>query len=461
MRPRWRAAVIAAAAAGVAAALIVRLTGQDSSTPTRALTATSVIQERLSSHAVRPGLAAPISGEAVVAAAGRLLIIGGLDAAGGSANGVFSLNPGSGALRAVSALPAPLHDAAAAATHDGTLVFGGGATASTDGVESLWPGGDARSVGRLPGPRSDLAAVTVGQASYVLGGYDGSTPDASVLRTADWANLRDRGAPARAGWYPAVSAEGGIIYVFGGETGDGRPTNAVQAVDTNGGSARVIAHLPHPVSHASAVVLDGRIYVLGGTIGGKASDQILSFDPSTGSTTSAGRLPMPITNAAAAALGGSGYLIGGLGGSGTPLSSVVRLTLATAPPAGAAATGATTRTTTTTTSSTESAGAPTFPFSGHLLIADRGNDRLLLVNTRKRVVWRYPGPGRPAPPGGFYFPDDAFFTHDGTGIIANEEQDERVVQLRFPSGHLTWSYGHAGVAGSSPGYLHEPDTPTS
>jgi len=92
-----------------------------------------------------------------------------------------------------------------------------------------------------------------------------------------------------------------------------------------------------------------------------------------------------------------------------------------------------------------------------MLIADRGNNRLLLVNAEKRVLWRYPGPGRPGPPGGFYFPDDAFFTHGGTGIISNEEQNERIVQLAFPSGKVTWSYGHPGVIGSSPGYLHEPD----
>lgn len=98
-----------------------------------------------------------------------------------------------------------------------------------------------------------------------------------------------------------------------------------------------------------------------------------------------------------------------------------------------------------------------YPFAGRLLIADRGNDRLLLINARKQIVWTFPSHAHPAPPGGFYFPDDAFFIHHGTGIISNEEQNERVVQLAFPSGKLEWSYGHAGVAGSEPGYLREPD----
>ena len=85
------------------------------------------------------------------------------------------------------------------------------------------------------------------------------------------------------------------------------------------------------------------------------------------------------------------------------------------------------------------------PFSGRLLIADRGNDRLLVVNADKKVLWHFPSRAHPAPPGGFYFPDDAFFIHGGTGIISNEEQNERIVQLSFPSGKLLWSYGHPGV----------------
>ena len=100
---------------------------------------------------------------------------------------------------------------------------------------------------------------------------------------------------------------------------------------------------------------------------------------------------------------------------------------------------------------------PPHPFSGQLMIADRGNNRLLVVNAQKHILWQFPSRAHPAPPGGFYFPDDAFFIHGGTGIISNEEQNERIVQLSFPAGKLLWSYGHPGLTGSEPGYLHEPD----
>src|SRR5579872_6505327 len=48
------------------------------------------------------------------------------------------------------------------------------------------------------------------------------------------------------------------------------------------------------------------------------------------------------------------------------------------------------------------------PIPGYLLIADRGNNRMLLVDNAKRVLWRYPKPGQGLSfP--FHFDDDTFF----------------------------------------------------
>jgi len=105
-----------------------------------------------------------------------------------------------------------------------------------------------------------------------------------------------------------------------------------------------------------------------------------------------------------------------------------------------------------------SASGPNDIFAGgQMLIADRGNNRLLLVNPQKKILWRYPGPGRPPPKGGFYFPDDAFFTHNGTGIISNQEENNTVVQISYPQGQVTFQYGHPRQPGSGPGFLHQPD----
>ncbi len=97
------------------------------------------------------------------------------------------------------------------------------------------------------------------------------------------------------------------------------------------------------------------------------------------------------------------------------------------------------------------------PFTGRLLIADRGNNRILLVDASKHILWRYPSKGRPAPKGGFYFPDDAFFIHHGTGLISNQEDNNTIVEIGFPSGKVLFQYGHPMVPGSGPGYLSQPD----
>jgi outer membrane protein assembly factor BamB len=401
----------------------------------------------LVAHPSHP-LPAAISGESVVATKKGPLILGGLDSSGNSASGVFLLDSAGDKLSEAGSLTGPLHDSAATLLGERVLVFGGGTEASTDAVQALSaPGGsvaagaNAEAIGRLPSVRSDLSAVAIGETAYVLGGYDGSKPIDSVLATTDGSTFTQAArlpAPAR---YLAVAALGGRIYAFGGETASGSASDAIQEIDPRAGTARIVGHLPAAVSHASAVALGGDVYVLGGEAEGLPMSQIWRFDSGKKTVSAAGRLPQPISGGAAVAVGSSAYLIGGTGSGEAPLATVVKLEVEhkTVPPP--AKTAATARK----------------PFSGKLLIADRGNNRLLVVNAKKRLLWRFPSRAHPAPPGGFYFPDDAFFTHGGTGIISNEEQNERIVQLSYPGGKLLWSYGHPGVTGSEPGYLHEPD----
>lgn len=75
----------------------------------------------------------------------------------------------------------------------------------------------------------------------------------------------------------------------------------------------------------------------------------------------------------------------------------------------------------------------------------------------KRLLWTFPNAHAPAPPTGFYFPDDAFFIHHGSGIISNQEGNDTVVEISFPAGRSIWAYGHPHVAQPNPGYLHQPD----
>ena len=79
------------------------------------------------------------------------------------------------------------------------------------------------------------------------------------------------------------------------------------------------------------------------------------------------------------------------------------------------------------------------------------------MDVNKRLLWTFPNAHAPAPPTGFYFPDDAFFIHHGTGIISNQEGNDTIVEIAFPSGQSLWSYGHPKIAKAEAGYLHEPD----
>src|SRR5581483_6512013 len=71
--------------------------------------------------------------------------------------------------------------------------------------------------------------------------------------------------------------------------------------------------------------------------------------------------------------------------------------------------------------------SPPAPIPGYLLIADRGNDRMLLVDGEKRVLWEYPRPGR-AVPLPFRFDDDTFFGPVPDRIISNQE-DQHTIQV--------------------------------
>lgn len=277
-------------------------------------------------------LPAPVSGEAVVPQGKDLLVIGGLDESDVSVAAVTKVDPATGLARSAGELSEPLHDIAAAAVPSGVLVFGGGSATTTAEVQRLAPGGAGEAVGQLPVPRSDLSAATIGGAAYVLGGYDGEQTLGDVLKTSDGSKLESVAklpVPVR---YAAVAALGATIYAIGGEEGSGADSTAIQAFDTRTGRAAVIGHLAAPLAHAPAVVLRGRIYVLGGRLDGSTTDRIIRLDPSNGIAKPVGHLPEPIQNAAAAVVGGVGYLVGGLTPGETTLASVVALRLLRQPP---------------------------------------------------------------------------------------------------------------------------------
>jgi outer membrane protein assembly factor BamB len=420
-------------------------------------------------------MAEPVSREVVTAGSpGQLVVLGGLSASDTSTNRVYAVSTASGAVHRIGALPVAVHDAAVAVSGQRALVFGGGSSATVGTVQSfpLASGGTATSVGSLPAPRSDAQAATIGTTTYIVGGFDGSKPDASVVATTNGQTYRTIATlpvPVR---YAAVAALGGRIYAFGGEaiTGPhaGMPVSVIQAVDPARRTASIVGNLPEALAGAAAVTLAGELFVAGGdspaatkptpglgttqltgqpiaNAGSKGPSSptrtvstIWAYDPASGRLLAAGRLQVPVSNAGVAADGSTAWIVGGES-NGARVSSVQMIR----PDRAFGIAGL------------PGAGSPYF--GGKLLVADRGNNRLLLFDAAMNVVWKYPSPTEPRDPLGFYFPDDAFFTNHGTAIISNQEENETIVTIAYPSGKIIWSYGHPGHPGRARGYLHEPD----
>jgi hypothetical protein len=148
---------------------------------------------------------------------------------------------------------------------------------------------------------------------------------------------------------------------------------------------------------------------------------------------------------------------GGCGGSGAPRADTATHSHTTAgriaPSARATGPGVTAR---RLLSLPTLSGGSALP--GYLMIADRDNNRVIVVSPDHRVVWRFPAPGDLARGQQFAGPDDAFLTPSGRAIITNEEFSDAIAEITLgPHPRIAWSYGHPDSPGSAPGYLAHPD----
>jgi hypothetical protein len=94
---------------------------------------------------------------------------------------------------------------------------------------------------------------------------------------------------------------------------------------------------------------------------------------------------------------------------------------------------------------------------GDVLIADEGNNRLLLVDPYGRVRWQFPRPGDLPRGQAIGPPDDAFISSDGREIVATQELYDTVSLINIAARRITRGYGHPGVPGSAPGFFSHPD----
>jgi hypothetical protein len=89
----------------------------------------------------------------------------------------------------------------------------------------------------------------------------------------------------------------------------------------------------------------------------------------------------------------------------------------------------------------------------NVLIADRGNNRVIEVTPNKQIVWEYDFKNLHAG----YAADDAFFVDGGKSIIVNLEYYQVIETIDYATKKITWQYGTPGKHGSGPNLLFSPD----
>ena len=84
----------------------------------------------------------------------------------------------------------------------------------------------------------------------------------------------------------------------------------------------------------------------------------------------------------------------------------------------------------------------------NVLIADRNNNRLLVISPKGQIVWSLSE----------LTPSDAYFSSTGRSVIVTQHLKAVVLRRSVSTGRITYSYGHAGSAGSGTDRLHDPQT---
>jgi hypothetical protein len=474
---RARARARRRARAGLAVFVIVVLTAvavvltRGAARPAVPTAQSTEISVRIASAARLPAALA----DTAIAATGHggLALLGGIDAAGSSSSAIVAL---AGGRRFVSAhLPDIQHDAQAAVLGGQVYVFGGGDIASYPHILRFDPtDGAVATVGELPRPQSDVAVTTIGSTAYVVGGFDGVAALDTIVAWRPGTAARVVARLPFAVRYAAVAAVDGRLIIAGGTGLDG-VSDAIWSYDPAEGAVVQIGALPRPVTHASAVSFGGRVYLIGGrrSVTGEQTAAIVEIDPASALAAQVGSLPSRLSDAAVAVAGGRIIVAGGQASDGAPQSTVLALTPLVRRVTVATASRAVTlrrafaaltargfaqalRAHPSSIAPYEAAAVrPGLP--GYLLIADRGNNRILVVSPQGNVVWRFPTAADVAAGRILHFNDDTFVEPGGRSLIANEEDYGAVVSVGIRSHAITLLFGVPGVLGGGPTHLNYPD----
>lgn len=174
----------------------------------------------------------------------------------------------------------------------------------------------------MPEERSESAVVELDGRMYVLGGYGGDRiPSALVQvwdsRTDEWSVGPPLPMPLH---HMTAAVVNGKLHAIGGEfdgAGTGRAPvfmDTVYELDPRVGTWTARAPMPTGRSGGAALVLDGKIYVVGGRP--PAGPQLEMYDPATDTWTVLPNMPTARNHVGAGFIDGKLYVVGGRFGGG-------------------------------------------------------------------------------------------------------------------------------------------------
>ena len=238
----------------------------------------------------------------------------------------WSYDPKSDAWTQLAGNPVPVHHAAAAAVGTKFYLFGGFRLPDTGNI-GWYPEDKAwmydtetqrwSALPPMPTPRGALAAAAVGQKIYVVGGAkipsgmelpDGLTRGGPVelvgtlevfdTESKSWTTLAPMTLPRN---HHDVAALDGKLYVIGGTIGSCVPNGWSAKVPMNevydiaGNTWSMRAPMPTARSAVAVAALDGKVYVFGGEGWpedlGRVFPAVEAYDPVTNSWSTATRMP--------------------------------------------------------------------------------------------------------------------------------------------------------------------------
>ncbi|MBI2862957.1 MAG: prepilin-type N-terminal cleavage/methylation domain-containing protein [Chloroflexi bacterium] len=253
---------------------------------------------------------------------GTVYVASGQDANGGGLTVVEAYDPVANTWASTSAMPVA-NISSVSGVIDGILyVAGVDSSGPKDTVyaydPAAGPGGTWTTKSPMPEPRGAAAGGVIGGKLYVAGGWNSSNQSTATLYAYDpaagpggtWTTL----APMPA--VRMIAAAGvidGKLYVVGGSSawlsgyiGD------VYAYDPVGNAWTALAAMPTPRVGMAAAVVGGVLYAIGGGANGIDLATVEAYDPATNTWSARTAMPTARNWLAAASVGGTIYALGGV-----------------------------------------------------------------------------------------------------------------------------------------------------